>query len=71
MAVPERVWAPDGPGRLRAAKADSAIRKRYVKLLQKRGWFKLMGWHQFLIGPQDEILMLPLAWSLRKVTTLA
>jgi hypothetical protein len=47
MAVPERVWAPDGPGRLRAAKADSAIRKRYVKLLQKKGWFKLMGWHQF------------------------
>jgi hypothetical protein len=24
-----------------------------------------------LIGPQDEILMLPFAWSLRKVTTLA
>jgi hypothetical protein len=71
MAVLERGWAPDGPGRLRAAKADSASRKTSFKGLQKRGWFKLMGWHQFLIGPQDEILMLPLACSLRKVTTLA
>jgi hypothetical protein len=29
------------------------------------------GLASILIGPQDEVLMLPLAWSLRKVTTLA